>query len=81
MAVQKWMIGKDLEAMTASLWNLLQVFFKQNVQYATYSSVTHTKLPVVALASVIHVVSEPKLPKTTAQYARKTTTKSLKTWA
>ena len=64
--------------MIASLWNSLQVHFKQNVPYVAYSFVTHTKLHVVELASANHVFIKSKMKKNPVQHAEMTTLVYLK---
>ena len=76
MAVQRW--RKHLEAMIASLWNSLQVLFKLTVQCVAYFFVTHTKLHVVAQASVIHVFYKSNPFTNLVQHAEKITSKYFK---
>ena len=70
---------KNLEAMTASLWNNLQVCFRQNVRYAVYCFVIHTKLRAVVLAFVSHVFIKSKWMIIPVQRAEKRALECLKT--
>ena len=65
--------------MTASLWKNLHMPFRQNVRYAVYSFVIHTKLHAVALAFVSHVFIKSKLTIIPVQRAEKRALECLKT--
>ena len=71
--------GGHLEAMTATLLNHYRVLLKQNVQYAVWYFVNHTKLNVVALTFATRVFKEHKLTTNPVQHAEKTTLKSILT--